>query len=196
MQSGWLARAYEDWWRPVLFGLSTRFGAPSSGGEAREVLRRIEDCRGPWLDVSCGPGTLLRHLAKAPGSRRVYGLDLSRAMLERARIAAPAATLVRGDAAELPFEDGAFGAVTSLAALDLYPDPARAVAEAARVLASGGRWVCSSFVRTGKASRVALASGVRTPSLDEIAAWAARAGLGRFGNLPFRGYAIAWADKD
>jgi ubiquinone/menaquinone biosynthesis C-methylase UbiE len=196
MQSGWLARAYEVWWRPVLFALSTRLGAPSSGEEAREVLRLIGERSGPWLDVSCGPGTLLRHLVEAPGAPEVVGLDLSRAMLERARVAAPRATLVRGDAARLPFEDGSFGAVANLAALDLYADPAGAVREAARVLARGGRWVGSSFIRRGAMSSVALASGVRTPSLDEIAEWTVHAGLGRFGKLLFRGYAIAWADKD
>ena len=68
-------------------------------------------------------------------------------MLERARLAAPRATLVRADAADLPFVDATFGAIANLAALDLYPDPSRVVAEAARVLAPGGRWVCSTFVR-------------------------------------------------
>jgi len=50
------------------------------------------------------------------------------------------------DAAALPFADGAFGAVVNLAALDLYPDAARVVAEAGRVLAPGGSWAASTFV--------------------------------------------------
>ena len=119
-------------------------------------------------------------------------------MLERARRAAPDATLVRADAEDLPFEDGTFGAVANLAALDLYADPSRVVREAARILAPGGRWVCSTFVRRAgtSAPSLALARGVRTPSIDELAGWAKRAGLRRFGNRLFRGYAIAWADKD
>jgi len=128
----------------------------------------------------------------------VFGVDLSRAMLERARLAAPDATLVRADAEDLPFEDGTFGAIANLAALDLYAHPSRVVGEAARVLAPGGRWVCSTFVRRAGTAAPALASssGVRTPSIDELAGWAKRAGLRRFGNRPFRGYAIAWADKE
>ncbi len=198
MQSGWLARAYDAWWRPVLFGLSTGFGAPSAREEAREVLRLMGERAGPWLDLSCGPGTFLRHLVGASGPREVFGLDLSRAMLERARAAAPEATLVRGDAADLPFEDGGFGVVVNLAALDLYPDPLQVVREAARVLAPGGRWVCSTFVRRSgsRTSRFRSVTGIRTPALEEVADWAKRAGLSRFGNLLFRGYAIAWADKD
>ena len=198
MQSRSLARAYEVAWRPLLFGVSTAFGAPSPDREARKVIELIAECRGPWLDLSCGPGGLLRRLAPVAGSRAVYGLDLSRPMLERARRAAPSATLVRADAADLPFEDATFGAVTNLAALDLYPDPARVVREAVRVLAPGGRWVCSTFLRRADSSpsRLGPISGVRKPSIDELAHWAAQAGLGRLGNLLFRGYAIAWGDKE
>ena len=206
MQSRPVARVYEGLWRPILFGLSTAFGAPGAKEEAREVLQLIEGCADPWLDVSCGPGTLLREIMTVNASRdgtspaslergrtlEVFGLDRSRAMLERARLSAPLATLVRADAADLPFEDATFGAIANLAALDLYPDPARVVAEAARVLAPGGRWVCSTFLR-----RAGRDGGrpPRTPSIDEVADWARCAGLVRFGRHLFRRYAIAWADK-
>jgi SAM-dependent methyltransferase len=198
MQSRLMARLYGRLWRPVLFGLSTGFGAPGAMDEARQVLRLIAGRRGPWLDVSCGPGGLLREILATPGAPRVFGVDLSRAMLERARVAAPGATLVRADAADLPFEGGTFGAIAHLAALDLYPDPARAVGEAARVLAPGGRWVSSTFVRSAgaAASRWSSTTGVRTPTIEEVADWAGRAGLRRFESRVFRRYAIAWADKD
>ncbi len=199
MQSAWLARLYERWWRPVLFAVSTGLGAPGAGEEARRVVGLVSRRAGPWLDVSCGPGTLLRHLCAMPGGRDVVGLDLSLAMLERARAVAPAALLVRADAADLPFADGTFGAVTNLAALDLYPDPARVVRECGRVLAPGGRWVCATFLARRRAPRTslfALASGVRTPVLDELVEWSRAAGLRRFGHVLFRGYAVAWADRE
>ena len=197
MQSRTVARVYDRLWRPLLFGLATRFGAPGATREAREVLQLIAGCNGPWLDLSCGPGALLREIVTASAPRTVFGLDRSRAMLERARLAAPEATLVRADAAELPFEDATFGAVANLAALDLYADPLRVIAEAARVLVPGGRWVCSTFVRPSgtPASRWASTTGVRTPAIEEVAEWARRAGLGRLGQRLFRRYAIAWADK-
>ena len=198
MQSRSLARVYERLWRPLSFALSTRLGAPGAEEETRDVIALIGECAGPWLDLSCGPGGLLRRLVAASRSRPVFGLDLSRPMLERAHFAAPTATLVRADAAELPFEDATFGAITNLAALDLYADPARVVGEAARVLAPGGRWVCATFLRRpgSSAYRFGSVTGVRTPSIEELADWAGRAGLGRFGNRLFRGYAIAWADKE
>jgi ubiquinone/menaquinone biosynthesis C-methylase UbiE len=199
MQSRWLAGVYERWWRPVLFAIGTRFGGPGVTDEVRRVVESMAGHDGPWLDVSCGPGTLLGALVRAAGERRVVGLDLSRAMLERAQTVAPRASLVRADASDLPFEDAAFGAVANLAALDLYPDPARVVRECARVLAPGGRWVCSTFVAPRGSSRtrsaLGAASGVDTPSLDEVAAWAEAAGLRRFGHVLFRRYAIAWADR-
>jgi SAM-dependent methyltransferase len=207
MQSAWIARVYEAWWRPALFAVSTGFGAPSGAAEAEIVLahlarRTTRD--GAWLDLSCGAGTFLRRLSEA-GAREarsppIVGLDLSRSMLERARARAPGAVLVRADAAHLPFADRTFAAVTNLAALDLYEDPARVVAEAARVLVPGGRWIASSFVaRTRKDPRAARLfsriSGVRKPTVDELAAWAAAAGLSGFGKRRFRGYVIVWADK-
>jgi ubiquinone/menaquinone biosynthesis C-methylase UbiE len=201
MQSEWLASVYEKVWRPVVFKVSTGFAAPDADDEMRRIRGLIADRPGPWLDLSCGPGTFLRRLVQQGDAdgRLLVAADLSRAMLERARVAAPNALRVRTDAADLPFEDAIFGAVTNLAALDLYSDPQAVLHEIARVLAPGGRWVCSSFVRRGPSSvggtRLTRASGVRTPSIREIAAWAERAGLARFGHLLFGRYAIAWADR-
>jgi len=90
------------------------------------------------LDIGCGPGAFLA--AKAQRVRRVVGLDLSRVMLREAerrladRIAAGTAQLVTGSAAELPFDDGDFSAVTAINAPVKH-------AEAFRVLRPGGRLV-------------------------------------------------------
>ena len=92
------------------------------------------------LDIGCGPGAFLA--AKAQHVRRVVGLDVSQVMLREAelrltdRIAAGTARLVTANAAELPFEDGAFSAVTALNAPIKH-------AEAFRVLRPGGRLVFS-----------------------------------------------------
>jgi SAM-dependent methyltransferase len=197
MQSEWVARVYETWWRPALFAASTGLRAPSAEDEARLVARRIAACPGPWLDLSCGPGGLTRRLACGAAGRTVVGVDTSRAMLRRARAVAPAAMLVRADAADLPFETGTFGAVANLAALDLYPDARRVIAEAARVLAAGGRWVCSTFVasRAGRRSWLSSVAGVRTPTLDDIAAWTEEAGLVALDVTEFGRYVIVGADK-
>jgi SAM-dependent methyltransferase len=88
------------------------------------------------LDIGCGPGAFLA--AKAQHVHRVVGLDVSRVMLREAerrladRIADGTARLVTSSAAELPFEDGEFSAVTVLNAPVKH-------AEAFRVLRPGGR---------------------------------------------------------
>jgi len=90
------------------------------------------------LDIGCGPGAFL--VAKAQHVRRVVGLDPSPTMLHAAerrladRIAAGTARLVAGSAAELPFGDGEFTAVTAIFAPLSH-------AEAFRVLRPGGRLV-------------------------------------------------------
>lgn len=90
------------------------------------------------LDIGCGPGAFLA--TQARHVRRVVGLDLSPVMLREAerrladRIAAGTARLVTASAAELPFADGEFSAVTALNAPVQH-------AEAFRVLRPGGRLV-------------------------------------------------------
>jgi SAM-dependent methyltransferase len=89
------------------------------------------------VDVGTGAGTLA--LALAPLVREVVGVDVVPELLERARNGAPAnATFVEGDATSLPFEDGSFDLACSRRTLHHIARPERAVAELARVTASGG----------------------------------------------------------
>ena len=82
------------------------------------------------LDVACGTGFLTQHLR---GS--VTGLDQSERMLAIAAERLPGATLVRGDALSLPFDDDAFDRVfTAHFYGHLEPGPRETfLAEAARV---------------------------------------------------------------
>jgi ubiquinone/menaquinone biosynthesis C-methylase UbiE len=198
MRSAWLARIYEAWWRPLIFGLATGFRMPRAEEEAAIVLREIDGTAGPWLDLSCGPGNITRRLVARSAGRQVVALDSSFAMLERARVRAPAATCVLADAAKIPFAEGTFGAVVNLAALDLYSDAAAVVVEAVRVLKPGGRWIASSFVRArALPSRAAWQrfAGICTPTEQEIVSYAALAGLVRLRCVCFGSYVIASADK-
>ena len=90
------------------------------------------------LDIGCGPGAFLA--TKAWDARKVVGLDPSATMLRAAepklaeRLQAGTARLVTGSAAELPFGDGEFSAITAIFAPFDH-------AEAFRVLCPGGRFV-------------------------------------------------------
>src|SRR5947208_7622122 len=88
------------------------------------------------LDVACGPGLVALALAEAAG--HVTGLDLTPAMLDKARqlqrrsgLANLSWDLGRADA--LPYPDGAFDAVVTRFSFHHLTDPAKALAEMARV---------------------------------------------------------------
>ena len=86
------------------------------------------------LDVGCGGGVFLRR-ALETGCRAV-GVDHSAEMVRLAEnTTAGAARIVRGDAANLPFGDGEFTAVSSIVAFFFFPDPVAALREFRRVVA-------------------------------------------------------------
>lgn len=112
------------------------------------------------LEVGVGMGADLLRWVRA-GARAV-GVDLTqrattltRERLDRAGLAAGVAV---ADAECLPFGDGAFDVVWSWGVLHHSPDPRRAVAEARRVLAPGGRLKLMLYHRH---SWVALAAWAR-----------------------------------
>jgi SAM-dependent methyltransferase len=97
---------------------------------------------GVALDVGSGPGNVTASLARAAGADGLaLGVDISEPMLTRAveAQAGPNVGFLRADAQQLPFRDETFDAVTSLAVLQLIPNPSATLAEIARVLKPGGR---------------------------------------------------------
>ena len=95
------------------------------------------------LDLGCGEGRLSRDL-RAIG-HDVVGIDGSPTMVAAAREADPDHEVVLGDAAELPFADGAFDLVVAFMSLQDVGDYVGAVREAARVLEPGGA-LCVAIV--------------------------------------------------
>jgi demethylmenaquinone methyltransferase / 2-methoxy-6-polyprenyl-1,4-benzoquinol methylase len=91
------------------------------------------------LDVGCGTGALTAAMAARTA---VVGLDVSPAMLDRARTrlrGRAGATLVQGSAFRLPFREGAFTAVTSAFVLRNLDDLPAAFGEMGRVSGPGAR---------------------------------------------------------
>jgi ubiquinone/menaquinone biosynthesis C-methylase UbiE len=94
------------------------------------------------LDVACGPGLVVCACAKVV--RRATGIDVTPAMIERARAHAAEEGVENvawqvGDVLPLPYPDATFSLVTSRFAFHHFPDPGAVLTEMARVCRPGGR---------------------------------------------------------
>jgi SAM-dependent methyltransferase len=92
------------------------------------------------LDVGCGTGSLLFHLAAMPEQPVLTGIDASPLYVAaaQARLGDTAITVAEGDACGLDFPDGAFDRVMSQLVLQFIPNAARAAREMCRVARPGG----------------------------------------------------------
>ena len=107
-----------------------------------EAARPASDDR--LLDVACGPGLVV--CAFAPHVQEATGIDVTPAMLERARKLAADKVLAnvawrQGDVYALPYQDASFTIVTTRFSFHHFLDPAAVLREMVRVCAAGGRIV-------------------------------------------------------
>jgi SAM-dependent methyltransferase len=91
---------------------------------------------GRALDAACGTGAVTRQLVAR--GHDVIGVDISEAMLARARKAVPEARFIAGDLTDLPLADGNVDHVVCSLALAHLSDLRPFFAEAARVMRPGG----------------------------------------------------------
>jgi len=120
---------YADWYEG--------WNKPHAEHNASEVQDLLGPGDGLCLDLGCGAGHYFDVIAAT--GRTVVGLDYSADQLRFARNRSR--RIVRGDAAALPFAGAAFPAVATLWISTDVDDFAAVLAEAARVLAPGGRLV-------------------------------------------------------
>ena len=108
---------------------------------------------GPARDVlllGVGTGLDLPHL---PARHRYVGIDLTAAMLARARPRAAGLNFapLRGDVQSLPFRDASFDVAVLHLILAVVPAPTLCLAEAVRVLKPGGQLlIFDKFLRRGE----------------------------------------------
>ncbi len=134
------------------------------------------------LDTACGGGLVA--CAFAPHVRHVTGIDLTPAMLARARSFAAEKGLANtswreGDARALPWPDASFDIVATRFSFHHFQDPAGALREMARVCRPGGRVVVVDMYASGDPAKAAAwnrlevlrdPSHVRALSLTELRA--------------------------
>jgi ubiquinone/menaquinone biosynthesis C-methylase UbiE len=93
-----------------------------------------------WIEVGCGNGAFTEELITHTAPAAVSAIDPSEGQLAFARTRAPAklAQFRLADAQALPFPDNSFDAAAMALVITFIPDPAKAVAEMARVVRPGG----------------------------------------------------------
>jgi SAM-dependent methyltransferase len=98
-----------------------------------KMLERFKGARSV-LEIGCGTGHFTRWMAER--GLNAVGVDISEPMLEEARgLGGP--EYLHGDALALPFVDRSYDVTALITTLEFLPDPARALAEAARVARRG-----------------------------------------------------------
>ena len=110
------------------------------------------------LDVACGPGLVVGAFAKLV--RHASGIDLTPAMIEKAREHAAALSLTNvdwhvGNVAALPFPDRSFSVVVSRFAFHHFVDPLAVLREMTRVATRPGRVVIADVAASDDPARAA-----------------------------------------
>jgi ubiquinone/menaquinone biosynthesis C-methylase UbiE len=131
------------------------------------------------LDVACGPGLMAFEFAAI--ARNVTGIDLTPAMIERAKALQVSRgqtniSWLVGDVARLPFNDATFPLVFTRYSFHHFLEPAVVLAEMVRVCSPGGRVVVVDVFTSSleqaelfnRMEKLRDPSHVRARSLDEL----------------------------
>jgi ubiquinone/menaquinone biosynthesis C-methylase UbiE len=157
--------AVATWYAKQTAKLSAEFG-----DEARRIAAHLAP-GARLLEVAPGPGYLAVAIAKL-GPYEVVGLDISRSFVRIARRhAADAGVDIefrQGDAAALPFPDGAFDFIVCRAAFKNFGNPVGALEEMHRALRPGGEALVIDMRRD--ATNAALDAAVRDMGLGPVSA--------------------------
>jgi ubiquinone/menaquinone biosynthesis C-methylase UbiE len=161
----WVARRYD--------GIKRFQPSAESWFIAGPLLRDLAGVRRPLvLDVATGTGRVPWILLQNRFTGQIVGLDLSLGMLRQAqtklRPYRDQVSLVWQPASRLPFDDGAFDAVTCMESLEFFPQPVEALAEMVRVLAPGGLLFLTN--RVGYEARLLPGRAISRPRLSETLA--------------------------
>ena len=166
------------------YNITSRF-SPVPGYPQQSQRRRAVRALGlrpgdSVVDIACGTGQNFSLIEEAIGpGGRIVGVDLTDAMLDRARHRIEAndfrnISLVQADAAEFDFP-AEVDAIVSTYALSHVPECADVIAHGAEALSAGGRWVVLDLKAPEKAPRWLAQLGIALArpfgSIDE---WVAR----------------------
>lgn len=134
--SGWDDDGVARWWQDGF----TAGADPEYEEQILPLVRKHLAGAVDVLDVGCGEGQVSR-LAIDGGARRAVGVDPTAAMVVKATERGGGGVFGRAGAAALPFREGTFDAVVACLVFEHITDVDDAIAEVARVLRPGGRFL-------------------------------------------------------
>lgn len=103
------------------------------------------------LDIGCGTGRLLKSAAERFPEAKLDGVDAAEGMIQQANATnnSERITFVQATAEKLPFPADQFDLVFTTMTFHHWADQRQGVAEIARVLSDGGRWILADVVVGG-----------------------------------------------
>lgn len=168
---------------------------------SRHLLRLLDPPSGSSvLDVGCGTGILLEQLARLDRDLRLFGIDISSAMLEvaRAKVTGGLLALQQGSASALPYSSLSFDLVTCTTSFHHYPDFLLALSEMRRVLKPEGQLLLfdpftDGFARRAICTALNTVAGEKDTHLftaEQMNDLFREAGFGRITQRPYSCYKL------
>lgn len=123
---------------------------PMLGGVWRDVVSDVNNFASPTaliVDLGCGPGTVLRRLARRRPDLSLTGVDIDDAMLSIARRRLPRARLLKASIDAVPIDNNSADLVFSSMVFHHLVDQVKqgAFREAIRILKPGGLFLLCDF---------------------------------------------------
>jgi ubiquinone/menaquinone biosynthesis C-methylase UbiE len=146
-----MGRIYDATWGRAFTAFYDRAMKSTEEAGMRKMRREVlAEARGRTIDIGAGTGLNLplfppevdELVLAEPDPHMLQKLQVKLSESDRE------ASVVQAPAEKLPFEDGSFDTAVFTLVLCTVPDPAAALAEAARVLGSGGRLLFVEHVRS------------------------------------------------
>src|SRR5258707_8791595 len=147
----------------------TRGFPPGEEQHVAELISRV----GGWnmdsrvLEIAIGTGRIALPLSRHV--RAIYGVDLSRPMMERLRAkqSSEPIWLTEGDITRLPFKSGSLDGAVAVHVFHLVPDWQGALREVARVLRPGAVLVHAGNGKTPAYEGLSAAINAELPSYEQ-----------------------------
>lgn len=145
MENRFVVRFYEQYFRPAF----TRMGSPIRYDEEIRWLKGVlpEAPVNIIMDLACGTGKYSRILNDHLSPERVFAIDISMPMLQKAvdmaaQAGADNIVHIRSDAGVLPLKDRCINSINCFGALHLFPDTDRTITEISRIAANKACFTC------------------------------------------------------